>query len=245
MFGGRQFSAAPDPRDNRRRSPRPQVVATYQGHWPAVPPRPLASRSGAAMRGAAFAGPACVSRLSRLAADGSRLARPLAGRAARPPRWRAGPRVTLLSIGRASSKDAAFDAGVAEYARRLGGGLALDAAWVRPAGAAEAVLGAARRGAAVFLLDGRGKAPASSVQFADEVFRALEDGGSRVVFVVGDADGLPKDLVQHAMQPGGGKPRLRMMSFGPLTFTHRMMRLLVAEQVYRASEIRKGSGYHK
>lgn len=160
-----------------------------------------------------------------------------------PARWRGGPRVTLLNIGRASSKDAAYDVGVAEYTRRLAPTLALETRWVRPAAAEAAVLDAANRGATVVLLDGRGRVPRDSVEFSRLVFHALESGGSRAVFVVGDADGLPDTLVQHAL--GGATPKVDVLSLGPLTLTHRMCRLFLVEQLYRASEIRRGSGYHK
>ena len=67
-------------------------------------------------------------------------------------------------------------------------------------------------------------------------FDALEAGGSRVTFIIGGADGLPPAL---KADPG------RLLSLSRLTFTHQMARLLLIEQIYRATEIRRGSGYHK
>ena len=55
-------------------------------------------------------------------------------------------------------------------------------------------------------------------------------------FFIGGADGLPAELKAD---------RSRLLSLSKLTFTHQMARLLLVEQIYRATEIRKGSGYHK
>lgn len=51
------------------------------------------------------------------------------------------------------------------------------------------------------------------------------------------AEGLPDELRSSSTQI--------MISLSDLTFTHQFARLLLIEQIYRASEIRKGSGYHK
>jgi 23S rRNA pseudoU1915 N3-methylase RlmH len=54
------------------------------------------------------------------------------------------------------------------------------------------------------------------------------------------ADGLPEEL-----RAGSAGTKPIFVSLSDLTFTHQFARLVLIEQVYRASEIRKGSGYHK
>lgn len=88
----------------------------------------------------------------------------------------------------------------------------------------------------VVLLDPKGK-KSSSEKFSSEFYRLAEQGGSRLVYVIGGAEGLPEELRSN------GKSKL--FSLSDMTFTHQFARLLLIEQIYRASEIRKGSGYHK
>lgn len=78
-----------------------------------------------------------------------------------------------------------------------------------------------------------------SPAFSDFLFTKLEAGGSRLTFVVGGAEGLPPGLKSKPPQ-GGTK-----LSLSSMTFTHLWARVLLAEQIYRASEIRRGSKYHK
>lgn len=79
----------------------------------------------------------------------------------------------------------------------------------------------------------------NSPAFSDFLFSKLEEGGSRLTFVVGGAEGLPPGLKSNP--PAGGAK----LSLSSMTFTHLWARALLAEQIYRASEIRRGSKYHK
>ena len=86
------------------------------------------------------------------------------------------------------------------------------------------------------LLDPLGKM-CTSEKFSEDMYQWLEEGGSRLTFVIGGAEGLPEEV---KMNYGS-----RMLSLSSLTFTHQFARILLMEQIYRASEIKKGSGYHK
>ena len=89
----------------------------------------------------------------------------------------------------------------------------------------------------VILLDPLGKM-CTSEAFSDQMYDWLEVGGSRLTFCIGGAEGLPKELREDTKKSD-------MLSLSSLTFTHQFARILLMEQIYRASEIRRGSGYHK
>ena len=75
----------------------------------------------------------------------------------------------------------------------------------------------------------------SSAQLAEMIGR-WEMEGRDVTFVIGDADGLPVDVLQRAE---------RTWSLGPLTLPHELARVVVYEQLYRAHTIRRGEPYHR
>lgn len=90
-------------------------------------------------------------------------------------------------------------------------------------------------GAAIVLLDEKGRALTSS-QFA-KWLGGLRDGGVReVIFLCGAAEGFPAELRQRANQS---------MSLSSLTMSHELARVLLAEQVYRAFTILTGHPYAK
>lgn len=60
--------------------------------------------------------------------------------------------------------------------------------------------------------------------------------GLRLNFVIGGAEGLPAQILKGAQFK---------WSLSPLTFTHQITRLILLEQLYRATEIERGSQYHK
>lgn len=75
----------------------------------------------------------------------------------------------------------------------------------------------------------------SSEEFAAEIDRVTTGGRSDLVFVIGGADGLPEAVK--------GACDLRL-SFSRMTFPHRLMRVILLEQIYRAMSILKGENYH-
>ena len=85
-----------------------------------------------------------------------------------------------------------------------------------------------------FALDETGK-ELTSREFSKTMYKAFEDGGTHVAFIIGGFSGLPQEI----------KDRYPLLSLSKMTWTHQMARLLLLEQIYRAAEIHKGSGYHK
>jgi 23S rRNA (pseudouridine1915-N3)-methyltransferase len=85
------------------------------------------------------------------------------------------------------------------------------------------------------LLDGRGK-PLSSEALAEWLRRQRDEGPQRVVFAVGPADGWT-----NAERERAGL----LLSLGPMTLPHELVRVVVSEQLYRAFTILAGHPYHR
>lgn len=93
--------------------------------------------------------------------------------------------------------------------------------------------------AELIILDERGKSPTSR-EIASHFARLRDDGVAASYLVIGGADGFDKDTLR-AMRPG----RITKWSFGAQTWPHKLVRVLAAEQVYRALSILAGAPYHR
>ena len=89
--------------------------------------------------------------------------------------------------------------------------------------------------ATVVLLEEDGEAIASQ-QFAERLARWRDDGCADCAFVIGGADGLAASLRDKAA--------LRL-AFGALTWPHQLVRIMLLEQLYRATTILAGHPYHR
>jgi 23S rRNA (pseudouridine1915-N3)-methyltransferase len=137
--------------------------------------------------------------------------------------------------------------GFAEYQKRLSHWLPLELVEIEPGlrgkgrDAARAmseegqrVLGAVPKPALVVALDGRGRA-LSSEQLAQrlEHWRAQ---GRDLCFLIGGPEGHAADVLARADE---------RWSLGPLTLPHMLVRLVVAEQLYRAAALLANHPYHR
>lgn len=90
-------------------------------------------------------------------------------------------------------------------------------------------------GAALILLDERGKTP-DSPEFADRLAQLRDDGRRDLVLAIGGPDGL--DPALHARADA-------VICFGRMTWPHQLVRIMAAEQLYRAVTILSGHPYHR
>ena len=97
-----------------------------------------------------------------------------------------------------------------------------------------ATLAVLPKDAHVVVLDGRGK-PWSSEQLAEELAR-WRMGGRDLAVLIGGPDGHAPEVLARADQ---------RWSLGPLTLPHMLVRLVVAEQLYRAASLLAGHPYHR
>lgn len=89
--------------------------------------------------------------------------------------------------------------------------------------------------AVVVALDERGKSLASR-SFARKLAAWREAGRLEIAFLIGGADGLAPSLLARADE---------RLAFGPMTWPHRLVRVMLLEQIYRAATILAGHPYHR
>ena len=146
-------------------------------------------------------------------------------------RLRAGPEHELITdyLQRFDRSGRALGLGAArlfEVEDKKGGGMAAEA---------ELLARTIPAGALIVALDERGRF-CSSPEFAEELGGWRDKGRQDLAFVIGGADGLAPSLRDRADL---------MLSFGRMVWPHMLVRVMLAEQLYRAASILAGAPYHR
>lgn len=157
--------------------------------------------------------------------------------------------IKIIGVGKVKEKY--FKAGIAEYAKRMERYAKFEIVEVPDEKAPETLSQAemdaviAKEGERilakikdreyVYALAIKGK-ERSSEEFAKEINQLATYGHSDITFVIGGSLGLSPAVLKRANT---------QISFGRFTLPHKLMRLVLAEQIYRAFTIINGLPYHK
>jgi len=152
-------------------------------------------------------------------------------------------RITVLAVGRLGrTPEADLVKLYADRATAAGRALGLGPVEVvevesrKPGKAAEAdILRPHLKDAHVVACDEHGQARTSR-GFAEELARLRDGGARRIVLMIGGADGLDPQLLAEAHA---------RIAFGVQTWPHALARVMLCEQIYRATTILGGSPYHR
>lgn len=146
-------------------------------------------------------------------------------------RLRAGPEQALIDdyltrFDRTGRMLGLTSGGVTEVEDRKGGGMQAEAELLRRA---------IPRNATLWVMDERG-AQLTSPQFADQLGALRDAGQGDLAICIGGADGLAPDFRAEAAMA---------ISFGAMVWPHMLVRVMLAEQLYRAASILSGGPYHR
>ncbi len=144
-------------------------------------------------------------------------------------------KILIISPGKAH--DSTVADGIAQYEKRLHNALPLE--WVHPKPSDKDTEGAAilkliKEGDYAVLLDEWGK-DIDTPGLARLIDVQMQVGTKRLVFIIGGAFGVSDEVSARA------DIKIKLSS---LVFPHMLVRLIVAEQLYRAHSILSGGKYH-
>ena len=143
-------------------------------------------------------------------------------------------KITFVVVGKI--KEAFYRDAVSEYAKRLSRFVKLEikeiAEGANPSAEAGDILRACKGYIIALVVEGE---KLSSEGLAKKI-QTCVDAGKDITFVIGSSCGLADEVKRTADY---------RLSFSDMTFPHQLMRVILAEQVYRAFMINNGSTYHK
>lgn len=145
-------------------------------------------------------------------------------------------RVTILSVGH--KMPAWIQEGVHEYTRRMPPEIRMEIVELKPDRTreleGERIIAAVPSGATLIALDEKGKAV--STQGLSVLLSEWMRDAVHPVFAIGGADGLSAAVKERAD---------KLVSLSTLTLPHAFVRVLLAEQIYRAWSILARHPYHR
>jgi 23S rRNA (pseudouridine1915-N3)-methyltransferase len=147
-------------------------------------------------------------------------------------------KIIILAVGK--EKDFAGYELVTEYTSRIGHYLPIEWVYVPASDIQEEgtrilkVLDGQSGGSHVVMLDEKGKEQGSA-QFSTFIQSRMNEGLRSLVFMIGGAHGFSEPVRERAQTK---------LALSQLTFPHQLVRLILAEQIYRACTIMKGEKYH-
>jgi 23S rRNA (pseudouridine1915-N3)-methyltransferase len=136
----------------------------------------------------------------------------------------------VIAVGRIASKDPSAQALVDEYVKRCRSPWTIELLETRDLAVLRSKAGRPR-----VVLDERGD-DIDSVKLARWLERWRDDGVRRVDFLIGGADGFAHE---------DRKAADRVLRLSSMTLPHRLARVVLVEQLYRAATISTGHPYHR
>ncbi len=141
-------------------------------------------------------------------------------------------KITIISVGKAH--DPLFRDAIEDFTARIGHYMPVEWKIVDQDEKVLKILADQKGGDYVVALDEKGKL-LSSAGLADRLQKCLNESVKRIVFIIGGAYGLTLAMRERAQIT---------VSLSEMTFPHQLVRLILAEQIYRACTILKGEKYH-
>ncbi|MBR6517263.1 MAG: 23S rRNA (pseudouridine(1915)-N(3))-methyltransferase RlmH [Bacilli bacterium] len=151
--------------------------------------------------------------------------------------------IKILCVGKI--KESFFTEGIKEYQKRIEGYTKFSILEVKEVNTQDInknileegknLLGKIAEDEYVITLEIKGKR-IDSVELAKLIEEKQTYGFSKITFVIGGSNGLSEEVIRRSNYH---------LSFSEFTFPHQLMRLILAEQIYRALTIINNKEYHK
>ena len=143
-------------------------------------------------------------------------------------------KITFVVVGKI--KESFYREGVAEYVKRLSRFAKIEIKELAEGNSIETEAADILRSCKGYVIALAVEGEKLSSEGLAKKLQKLTDEGKDVCFVIGSSCGLSDRVKKSADY---------LLSFSDMTFPHQLMRVILAEQVYRAFMINTGATYHK